>query len=689
MGTISRVVKAKTSDQDLIHLSGYSIYKYPPKQAELRFNGNYFLVIGTNYKNLPSGLDAMVIQDEATKNISIIYAGTDPNQPADIGSDAGLVLSSGTPQQFKDAEAYYNNMKATYGHVDFVAGNSLGGGLANYVAVRNNVHSVTLDPSILPANVVEPSVNSAAAKRMTNYFGGYDPLTLGEVAGGYGGRIPGAKINVDFGISWLTFLTNNHTGYVGGTDPSTPQENVPVGVQGTPSAGRIEFMADHQIVTDIWTGEPLTAETVGKGQRIKIDTGSMEKLSSGLSNPILSGIRQADGYLNHSVQTVESEGARLDDRQVSLQNQFNQLLYSTQGIGPFLLAFDELKKINPRLSAILEDIYWISSLPLAEKILETVSAGLEKITMPLIGIPASIADLDLKMEDLTVRLINLRVKAIPLLFHGLSQHFFDGIVDELKAHDRIVGKNMDLLTNQLSRFRDQTDQVRKIMNQADRAVARAFENGSGVQQITANVDSSFQGKMEPSNYLRNGMTLRKQQLEQNFQAFSRRADEEIRPILNICFGLAGEVIDLLQTARTCLTAFSWEADLIRIPFLSWNNQLREFLSQTKQILSRSVDTVENFSETLNHVQRHFSDLMLAFKPYIETALFNGTQYQAVIAYHHATLGILQDIRLQFRDIIYQLSENESAAILQLENHSKAICNNLSILIEQVKRGTVV
>ncbi|GGL56609.1 hypothetical protein [Sporolactobacillus putidus] len=73
---------------------------------------------------------------------------------------------------------------------------------------------------------------------------------------------------------------------------------------------------------------------------------------------------------------------------------------------------------------------------MTEKILETVSVGLGRITTPLIQIPASMADLALKTEDLIAHLINLRVKAIPLLFHGLNQHFFDGIVDELKAHDR-------------------------------------------------------------------------------------------------------------------------------------------------------------------------------------------------------------------------------------------------------------
>jgi hypothetical protein len=195
--------------------------------------------------------------------------------------------------------------------------------------------------------------------------------------------------------------------------------------------------------------------------------------------------------------------------------------------------------------------------------------------------------------------------------------------------------------------------------------------------------------MEPSNYLRNGMILRKQQLEKNFRSFSRRMDEDLRPILANCYGLAGDEIELLQTARVYLNIFSWEADRIRIPFLPWDNQLREFLSRTKRTLSRLVDTVENFREALNHMQRHFSDLMLAFKPYIETALFNGTQYQAVIAYHHAALGILQELQLQFNDITYQLSENESAAIRQLENHSKTIRSNLSILIEQVRRETIV
>ncbi|GGL56628.1 hypothetical protein [Sporolactobacillus putidus] len=92
---------SKTPDQDLVQLSGYTIYQYPLKVRfpGLHVNNHIYKIRDTTYGVMPSGLDAMTVQDLQTGNISIIYAGTDPTQPADISTDVSLVLSSGTSQQ--------------------------------------------------------------------------------------------------------------------------------------------------------------------------------------------------------------------------------------------------------------------------------------------------------------------------------------------------------------------------------------------------------------------------------------------------------------------------------------------------------------------------------------------------------------------------------------------------------------
>ncbi|MCY8347777.1 alpha/beta hydrolase [Bacillus haynesii] len=96
----------------------------------------------------------------------------------DILTDAQMAGSI-TPKQVEAARDYYDQMKAKYGDkLNSVCGNSLGGGLANAVAVEHpDVKAVTINPSILPEGEVDRDQDYP---NITNYFSKYDPLTLAE-----------------------------------------------------------------------------------------------------------------------------------------------------------------------------------------------------------------------------------------------------------------------------------------------------------------------------------------------------------------------------------------------------------------------------------------------------------------------------------------------------------------------------
>lgn len=132
----------------------------------------------------------------------------------------------------------------------------------------------------------------------------------------------------------------------------------------------------------------------------------------------------------------------------------------------------------------------------------------------------------------------------------------------------------------------------------------------------------------------------------------------------------------------------FEASLIRIPFVSFDNRLREKISEMDQMVSTAIDTCEHVKVLIANIIDHLPDILQSFKPYIEIALFNGTQYEAVIIYNISALSILEQMKLQFREISYQLSENEAATIQQLFQQASTIEGNMDVLIEQVKRGTL-
>ncbi len=91
----------------------------------------------TRYEH-PTGLDAMTVRNEVTKEVTIVFVGTDAagkygNQ--DILTDIQL-LSPIEPRQIKAARAYYKEMSEKY-EISSITGNSLGGGLSLAVGVQN------------------------------------------------------------------------------------------------------------------------------------------------------------------------------------------------------------------------------------------------------------------------------------------------------------------------------------------------------------------------------------------------------------------------------------------------------------------------------------------------------------------------------------------------------------------------
>ncbi|OMF62168.1 hypothetical protein BK139_04905 [Paenibacillus sp. FSL R5-0490] len=103
------------NDKDLVELAGYHAYTYPLVESRIEVNGKAYKVINTHYQD-PTGLDAMTVVNVETKEISIIYVGTDAKAKygnEDIITDAQL-LSDLTPEQITAAREYYNQMNERY-----------------------------------------------------------------------------------------------------------------------------------------------------------------------------------------------------------------------------------------------------------------------------------------------------------------------------------------------------------------------------------------------------------------------------------------------------------------------------------------------------------------------------------------------------------------------------------------------
>ena len=171
-------------DLELLEIAGKVAYEKVTPTDIIYVNGAKFEVLDTAYDNYSSGMQAATLQNVETGEYVIAYQGTDPSDWKDIVTDVSLAGFRIHPQ-LKDAQDYYKTMNERYG-IQYVCGNSLGGALANHVAVLNkDIQSVTYNPAIIPGNT------GGEANNIRNYLGKHDPLTIAQLGAGYYERIPG------------------------------------------------------------------------------------------------------------------------------------------------------------------------------------------------------------------------------------------------------------------------------------------------------------------------------------------------------------------------------------------------------------------------------------------------------------------------------------------------------------------
>lgn len=688
----------RTSDQDLIKLSGFHIYKHPQKKNKLIINDHIYIVKQIYYNHSPSGLDAMVVENKATHEIPLIYEGTQKEKHnQDVLTDADLVLSDATPRQFKDADQFFRKMKKKYGRIDHVAGNSLGGALANYVAVEEGVHSVTLDPAILPQEVADGMKGKKTDKlRITNYCGSYDPLTLLENAAGFGNRLPGEKVKLDFGISWFKWFANNHTGYIADKQTGMPMEKVTIGQKGTVSYGKIRFSADAWVPASVWTGETLTVASAGKGQKIDIDTDHIGQLAQALETRILAACVESFQYLKKSIEIVETEGTRLDNRKTKLQHAFdaitieNQVLKEILHIGEKWLAEKALLAVSPDISRFLK-LKDAVHIPFADQMFAAVEAAAARLAGPLLEIPYTVQKIIHAIDKMKEALANLKYNQLPLIFWGIDNGFLDGIVDELKAHYRVIEANNKNVRRDVAFFLTHTKEVKTAMEKIDTEIGEAMQTGPGNARVAATVSVPPAEKINcaASPYLKSGMAIRRNQLNKSFQKFAGRFTAFMEPLIAATLNEAYKLEALLCELDLYTKALKWEMSVIHIPFTNVDSLIRSEFSALDHFLREKMETVQHLQKLLLTLMKELPEILDALKPYIETAIFNGTQYEAVILYNKAALAVLEAMKLEFADIAYQLQENESLAISELGKHAANVNHNIGILMEQVKMGTLI
>ncbi|MET0435517.1 MAG: hypothetical protein ABW025_15235 [Cellulomonas sp.] len=206
-----------TTHDDLMDLASRSAYdKSLAVKPMATVNGRTFRVVEIT-GGTPTGLDAVVFENTETSELTIAFQGTADLR--DVVTDLSLATSA-TDAQFTAAVAYLDDVTARRGAVSTVTGNSLGGGLAAYVAVqRPELRAVTVNPAPVPA-----AYRGLAAPNVTNYVSTHDVLDSVITAAGMRDGVLGDLVVYPGTSRNLAFLLANHVGSDRGDPDDTPYD---------------------------------------------------------------------------------------------------------------------------------------------------------------------------------------------------------------------------------------------------------------------------------------------------------------------------------------------------------------------------------------------------------------------------------------------------------------------------------
>ncbi|WP_282138230.1 SA1320 family protein [Rossellomorea aquimaris] len=687
-----------SDDKNLVQLAGQEAYKKPKKDTELYVNDVEFIVLDTNYGD-PTGLDALTVVNPDTDVVSVIYVGTDAaaeNGKQDLLTDAQL-LSDLTLPQLEAAQDYFNKMNKKYesiGGVKSVTGNSLGGPLANSVAINHpEVTSVTLNPALLPKGMADPN---KSYDNITNYFTNYDVLTGTLIALNLDSRIPGKRYDISTGIPVIgekfSILTNNHTGYIDGG-------KYVIGRDGEPGYGKIHDEADAHIMTSIWTGEPLYG---GHSDRIEINRDNLNLLAEALAGDVTTRLGYARDYLTNSQEIAQHEGDRYSERLSRLQMIFEDSFENLIG-NPLFIG---ITSTGHRLTSEIDHL--ISLVNMAENASKSLNGVLNSPPVELvehlfnrsISVESIFGQarnqlLEFKQEiiSLTGFLQNILHKEIPELFSGGKETLEDLLVNEMLAHYEIIKANTVKMNSHIAEFQSQVGDLAKNFGERDSSLSASISGGASVQHEVV-MPKKNDYVLETSDHMLIGMKVKEIYLDGSFEVFKGVSHRFLFPLLGGLTGLAFAIENTLEVisaqikgAMNVALSGTLPGKLISI-FSDFDDKIRSYVSSTLEPIDELAATIEGLRDGLTRLTIGFPALLDSFRPYIDSAIFDKTSYSNIHIYNVSAMAIHEEMEMLFDDIVHQLSQHKGNSIQALCEISQRVKDNMIQLRQQVDRVTL-
>lgn len=689
----------KLSDVDLVELAGFHAYRPVRKDKVISVNEKDFEIMDVITHSI-SGLDAFTVKNTVTVNgketaeYGIIYVGTDPKSIQDIKTDLKLLRDT-PPAQLEKGLKYFDDMVGKFGPISSISGNSLGGGVANYVAVeRPDVKGVTLNPAPLPSGVVDPN---ATYDNMTNYMSQYDVLTNGMKALGYGNRIPGHHFGINNGIPGFKTLKTNHTGYRGKGIDEQYYEIIP---EGEPGAGKIYIDAGSHIMTSIWTGVPLY---YGNSEPIDINVESLEQLANGIKDEIHTRVKRAHGYLKSSIEIVDHESSLYTTRVNKLQDLFKIMIEGEVGNTVFKGITTPSSVIKMEVDYMIAQTYvverrceslnFILNSPPAQ-VLEFITRTNVEVASIFESVRRQLRDFKDKIDDVSAGLNRLVRRELVELFKGGTEMWLDAVVREMQTHFDIVDGNKGLLEQHINQYQEQVGKTASAFKEQDESVANAIRNQRIPDMSVNTAQMTKDYKLKESPYLVLTLRMKEIQVNAGYGALQVAANTLMRPLLQLLKGILISVELLLESAvktvRGALSiGFNWTLPGIVIGMVTdFDDRIRDMVNYSLQPIDELLELVDSLRIGVTRLDERLPQVIHSLKPYIDSAIFEKSAFHNVHLYNTAAVSLFDDMDMLFEDIVSQLSTHKAKSITSLQELSQRVKVNMRLLKEQTALGVI-
>ena len=570
--------------EDLVSMSTNFVYNMPlpgetviiPSGSNVSDVKNEYIVLDT-YSGDPQAI--LVASTQPPYESAIIFEGTSSGN--DWITDSQLV-GDGIPKQFTDsvmifdefqrkiASGAYNGYGFTINPVSYVAGNSLGGGLANYVATqRNNLTSVTINPAVIPDDT--QIISNSEYK---NYISKNEPLNRAQEGSGLKeGRVPGEEVIIYSGGSSMAAAVRSHKGQDDSEDPEAA------------------YMIPRSL---------LTGNAIGNEEPIVINPESLTVLEEELSVNVGDVEDCVIGELISAKQLLHTEhrakGFREENAKIKESDIIKEYIFSGINIPIEQLA-------NMSLWDVI-DYKW--GLPF----------NLENGILTFLDINEEIDDVDAKLKSLILSIDVVIDNEVPKIFEGYNLP--DGTPLQLKKYVELILGNLKIYTDNLGTFRKQVSFVKESMITGDEKYFADSESSYINEYINIHLDDKT---------IENSKNTLDNQFEDKFNAFldavSTNIDDKLkelieslrrllsvtnsRKLINLGEELGIQIITKIKKFVSTLIEY--------FDNIYASGSIADVIRENKLIIKNAIFAQGRYEEFNQHTEHSLSRLLVAKEEY--------------------------------------------------------------------------